>query len=178
MGLWSKRVFERALQVERGKLSSHASEIRYRSSFANMGMSRLLDQVKDLPSSGISIRASSQMRSLKESMSFKLPTQPCRSSVNLVILKSPIKAKGVVEHQAYVPWRSWKKRGFSDLIMGPYTEVLQIVRCVAQSLSFTEIEDLVENWLIFSNSFPFHPMSWPPEAPIELSTAYSLIRVP
>jgi len=43
--------------------------------------------------------------------------------------------------------------------MGPYTEVLQIVRCVAQSLSFTEIEDLVENWLIFSNSFPFHPMS-------------------
>jgi len=143
-----------------------------------MGMSRILDQVRDLPSRGTSIRASSRLRSLKESMSFKLPTQPWHSSMNLVILKSPIKAQGVVEHKACVSLRSWMKRGFSDLSLSPHTEVIHIVRCVARSLGFTKIENLVDNWLIFSNSFPFHPMSWPPKALIESSTSHSFIIPP
>ena len=76
------------------------SKQRTRSSFAKAGMSYLLDHVNDLPLSGISISASFRIRSLKKSMSFKLPTQLCRFSMNLVKLKSPIKVQGVGEYQA------------------------------------------------------------------------------
>ena len=71
--------------MERGKVacqvsdmrheSSQVSDMRHRSSFAKASVARRLDQVKDLPLSGISISARSRIGLLKESMPFKLPSQ-------------------------------------------------------------------------------------------------------
>jgi len=49
---------------------------------------------------------------------------------------------------------------------------------VTRSLSFTEIEKLIENWLISSKSFSFHSINCPREVSIESSTAHSLIWTP
>jgi len=86
--------------VERRNVSSQVSETRNRSNFAKAGVALLLDQVKDLPPNGISIKPRARMRSLKEFISLMLPSQSCRSLKNRVILKSPIKTKDSDEHQS------------------------------------------------------------------------------
>ena len=158
-------------------VSSQVFETRNWSSMANAGVVLLLDQVKDLPPSRISIRPRAPMRSWNEPISLMFPSQPWRLSKNQVMLKSLITAHVSDEHQACIEWCSWKKR-LSVLSLGPYTEVIQKIPHEALVLNFTDIENLVEICLSFSKSFSFHPISYPSDAPVKSSIPNSFIRVP
>ena len=164
--------------MERGKVSSQDSDTRHWSNFAKRECLAYLTKWKTKPQSRISISERSRIRLLKESISFKLPSQLLPLSINLVLLKSPINDQGTAAHQACKERRSCRKKGLSALSLGPYTKVTQKTSWMAHSLSLTDIENLVARWLLFSKNFPFHSMSWPPDAPLESWTANSLIRIP
>ena len=148
------------------------------------GHDTLIRPSKWPPSSIISINPISQIRSLKESISTMLPSHPWRSFINLImlksliILKSLIEAQGSDEHQEWIEHILSRKRGLRDLSLGQFTEETQKDSWIPRSFNFTEIENLVVNWQTFSKSFSFHPTSCHPEAPIESRITHSLTRVP